>query len=92
MAQKDCSKIQKALKKKGFVEEKDRDHNFYFLDCKKTVFTKISHGSSYKTYGDDLLGKVSRQLKLSNKELLDLIDCPLDKSKYLSKLKEKKII
>jgi len=92
MAQRDSLKIKKALKKKGFVEEENRDHTFYFLKDHKSIFTKISHGSKYKTYGSSLLGKMGKKLKLSNRELLDLIDCPMNLDRYLSILKEKNIL
>lgn len=92
--QRDRVDIEKALQKKGFQQE-NNDHRYFtlFNDNKKTaIFTKISHGSDYKIYGQSLLSKMSRQLKLSNKELLDLIDCDISGEKYLEILKNKNIL
>jgi tRNA/tmRNA/rRNA uracil-C5-methylase (TrmA/RlmC/RlmD family) len=81
--------IKAALANKGFVQE-NRDHSFLFLFVegrKSSIRTKISHGS--KEYGDNLLSLVARQLHLSNKELDDLIDCPLCHEDYVGILKQK---
>jgi hypothetical protein len=59
--------IRAALEKKGF-KPKSNDHDFYHLQDeagKKTgVFTKLSHGTSYKSYGDDPINEVYHQLRL----------------------------
>lgn len=92
--QRDRVNIEKALQKKGFKEE-ERDHRYYILysGTKKTaVFTKISYGNKYKVYGKELLSKMSRQLKLSNKELLELIDCDISGDEYLKILKNRNIL
>ena len=92
--QRDRTDIEAALLKKGFFKEnKDHQYYTYHQDNKKTaIFTKLSHGSDYKTYGQSLLSKMSKQLKLSNKELLDLIDCDITGEKYLEILKNKKVL
>lgn len=92
--QRDRTDIEAALQKKGFLKEnKDHEYYTYYDNNRKTaIFTKLSFGSDYKTYGQSLLGKMSKQLKLSNKELLDLIDCDLSGEKYLEILKNKKIL
>lgn len=71
---------------KGFLRSENDHHWFaYFHNGKKTsIRTKISHDS--RDYGDELLSKVSRQLKLSKNQLLDLIDCPMSKDEYLKLL------
>jgi len=92
--QRDRTDIEAALQKKGFLKE-NKDHQYYTLynNNKKTaIFTKISYGSDYKTYGQGLLSKMSRQLKLTNKELLDLIDCDISGEKYLEILTNKKVL
>jgi hypothetical protein len=91
MAQRDRDEIQKALLKKGFYQ-KNKDHMFFYFKKNDAVFTKISRGSSYKTYGDDLLSKMSKQLRLTKQELLNFIDCPLNKENYLEILRTKGFI
>ncbi len=82
-------KIKNALLKKGF-SSKESDHTYFtfYLEGKQTnIRTKLSHG--LREYGDDLLGKMARQLKLNKKELNDLIECPMDYKKYKEVLKTK---
>lgn len=94
--QKDRADIVAALKAKGFgIDSKGRDHDYFFLIIggKKTqIFTKISRGSSYKTIGDNLLGAMSRQLKLTKREFLMLVECPLSAVQYRELLRTKQII
>jgi hypothetical protein len=91
MAQRDAGDIKKALLQKGFYSE-NSDHTFFYYEDNQNIFTKISHGSKYKSYGDDLLGKMSRQLKITKSELLKFIDCPLRKEDYLIILRAKGLI
>lgn len=62
------SNLERALAQKGFLpEDSGRDHRFwwfYYRNQKTHIYTKISRGSSYKDYGDDLLHKVKQQLRL----------------------------
>ena len=83
--------IEASLIKKGFRQEAN-DHRFYKLyegEKYTGIYTKISTGSGYKDYDDNLLGIMAKQLKLSKRELCDLIDCPMDEEKYRNKLKQK---
>jgi predicted RNA binding protein YcfA (HicA-like mRNA interferase family) len=69
--------VMASLEKKGFTK-KENDHTFFHLwvDGKKTtVYTKVSHGE--KEIHDNLLGAMARQLRLSKKQFLELVDCPL---------------
>jgi hypothetical protein len=75
-----------ALSRKGFRPTDGGDHEFFIywnLDGSKTLMrTKVSRGSSYKTLGDDLLGKMARQIGLPKKSFLELVDCTLDRPGY----------
>ena len=88
--------IEASLKQKGFVQENKRDHRMFFLyyEGKKTgIFTKTSHGSKYKDIGDELLGKMKRQVGLkTNKEARDLFRCPMSRDEYIQILIERNII
>ncbi|WP_240374128.1 type II toxin-antitoxin system HicA family toxin [Bacillus piscicola] len=78
--------IRKALTDKGFKESNSRHKRFilYVNNKKTTVRTVISHGK--KEYSNTLLSAMSKQLRLSNEELLDLIDCPLTYESYIALL------
>ena len=94
MAQRDRSDIQKALLAKGFTE-RDNDHYYYHFryEGKITpIFTKISKGTAYKTIQRKLLGLMSKQLKLTNQEFLDLVDCTLTMERYIQLLKDRKVL
>jgi len=87
---KERNTVESSLQKKGFVIETDRDHRYFFYHSKngkKTkVHTKISHSPKYKTIGDNLIALMSKQCGLSKSDFIDLIDCPLSRDKYESKL------
>lgn len=85
---KDASDIGAALRKKGFVP-RENDHTFYhlFVNGKKTIIsTKISHGE--KEIRDKLLGMMARQLRLSRRDFLNLVDCPLTFDEYVKLLRD----
>ena len=42
----------------------------------------MSHGSSHKTIGDNLLGQMAKQLGIPKKSFLELVDCTLDQPGY----------
>jgi tRNA G46 methylase TrmB len=87
--------IEAALKKKGFIAWAT-DHRYYSLwvDGRETsVRTKISTGTGYEDYVDDLLGKVKRQLHLrSLDDLRDFVNCPMTYEAYLSELRLQGVI
>lgn len=75
--------------KKGFVEDRSRDHSYYWLvvDGKETgIKTKISHGET--ECRDKLLGFMATQVQLSRKDFLNLVDCTLGKESYHNLLRE----
>ena len=93
MAVRDRRKIRKSLKKKGFVQEERKRHEAFILfdldENLTDIFTVISRGGAYKQYGSRLLGYMAEELKLSNQELLQLIDCDLEHSDYIAILEQK---
>jgi predicted RNA binding protein YcfA (HicA-like mRNA interferase family) len=76
------------LLRKGFQQRNGGDKYFHlYVEGKKTpVFTLISQGE--KEIHDGLLGQMAKQTKLSKKEFLDLVDCPLSLEEYLKRLRE----
>lgn len=94
MAQKDREEVRKALCSKGFIEE-NNDHYFYTLVCNSkmtSIFTKISKGSKYRTLQRKLLSLMSKQIKLSQSQFLEFVDCKLEKKDYIKILREKHIL
>jgi hypothetical protein len=84
-----CKKrdFDKAATKKGFIEDKKRDHIFYYFTDKDgkrytPIHTKISHGGS-GDISDELLSKMYKQMNLESKsDLQHYIDCSLSEDKY----------
>lgn len=93
--QRDKQKVEKSLKSKGF--RKDNTHHKFFIywtqaGQKSTIKTKTSHGSSSKSLGVSLLGKMAGQCHLDKPEFLDLVDCPLDQAGYEEILEQKGLV
>jgi hypothetical protein len=89
------SQIQKALSAKGFVS-RDGDHEYYYFyyNGKKTIAkTKISRGSSYKNYDDNLFGKMKMQLRLDKtQKVRALLDCSMSEDEYIVELKNANLL
>lgn len=87
--------VEIGLQQKGFRKD-DRDHHFFIYwaeNGKKTsIMTKTSHGSAYKTLGDNLVSQMARQCNIPTQSFLDLINCPLSRTDYENDLKERNII
>jgi len=96
MAVRDRADIAASLERKGFaLRQGKKDHDFYYFEwpgLTTAVFTKLSRGSSYKTYGHELLDEVKRQLKLTTPQLLELIDCPMAADDYVKILIDSGVI
>ena len=62
------------------------DHSFftyYTLDGQKTsVWTKTSHGSSYKTLGDQLVSLMAKQCGLNKCQFARFVECPLSREEF----------
>jgi len=82
------------LENKGF-QPREGDHLFlhYFnRDGRKTcVYTKVSHGSK-GDIDESLLGVMAKQCKLTKKNFLLLVDCPLTREVYEASLRENGVI
>jgi len=89
VASRKRSRIEAALRTKGF--ELSTTHHRYltlYVNGEETrVRTYLSHGGA--DYGDVLLSKVQKQLRLPRKEdVLKLIDCPMSGEEYVRLLVE----
>lgn len=88
--QRDRRVVQQGLARKGFRETESAHHSHYIYHTdsgqKTAVKTRVSRGSSYKSLGDDLLGKMAKQCCLSKADFIDLIDCPLSREAFEERL------
>jgi len=84
--------IEAALERKGF-ERREGDHSWFVYctsDGKKTrVKTKTSHGSGGKAIGDPLLAVMAKQCHLTKSDFIDLVDCPLDRTAFEKKARDR---
>jgi len=83
--------IDAALRSKGFDRDVSGDHIYYsFGDTR--VKTKMSHGMMGSSISAKLISDMARQLHITKKQFLALIDCPLDETGYRAILEETGII
>lgn len=89
---KEKDKVEKALLKKGF-QGKEGDHHFfiyYTLQGKKSsVRTKTSHTPKMKELDDGILAQMAKQCRLNKQEFMDLVDCPMSREEYETRLIQK---
>jgi hypothetical protein len=81
--------VESALTIKGF-REVEGNHTFFIYYAasgkKSPVRTKTSHGSSHKDISDVLVSQMAKQCKLTTKEFRSLVECPLSRAEYETKL------
>lgn len=74
--------IDSALRKKGFIRERDGKHIRYFFPSVPRIRTMMSHGMMGKTLSATLIGEMARQRHLTKAQFLAFIDCTLDEKGY----------
>lgn len=82
------SDIERALQRKGFTY-RSGDHRYYFFEHEgltRAVFTKVSHGTKYKTLATPLVLKMAKQLRLTKKQFMALVDCSMTQEQYVAHL------
>jgi len=93
--QLDRREIESSLARKGFVGDRSSHHRYFHHQCdgKRTgIYTYISHGPSYKVYGDALLSEMKKQLRLDAVgQLVDLVKCPMSAEQYNAVLRKKRL-
>ena len=84
----DRTKLERNLPKKGFRKEKSERHIYFYheFEGKETgISTHISHSRKLKDISGDLLTCMRKQLRLnSNRQVVNLVNCPMDKKAYNS--------
>ncbi|MGL6227292.1 MAG: hypothetical protein ACRC10_11795 [Thermoguttaceae bacterium] len=78
--------VDSALCKKGFERTVSGDHFRYYLyhpvNGAMLTQTKISHGMLGGTINAYLISQMSRQLRLTKRQFLALIDCTMSEAEY----------
>jgi len=84
--------IEATLLHKGFRVEETHHHVYWFFynDRKTTIRTRLSHG--VKEYGDNLLGRIKKQMHLANQELDQFFDCAMTGANYGELLIKRKLV
>ena len=74
--------MEKALITKLGFERRDSHHRIYrlYLDGQLAARTFISHGQRELTSYH--IGQMAKQMRLSRREFLDAVECPLDREAY----------
>ena len=83
-------RVESGLLAKGFryLDSRHRRLYYYTLSGDPTpVQTLLSHGGN-RDLNDQLLAQMARQCRLSRREFLALIDCPLSQAEYEALLVE----
>ena len=81
----DVRELQRGLRRKlDAVEDRRSHHIFYWVTIDGLEFraAKFSH-SSRGQLPDFILSDTAQRLKLSRAELNDLVDCPLNRERFL---------
>ena len=84
---RDKSEVEAGLLRKGFrPTHAGSDHNWFIYANEagqkaKGARTKTSHGRGYDI-DDSLLAQMARQVGLTKKQFLELLDCPLTRAEY----------
>lgn len=83
------AKVERALLSKLGFESKVGHHRIFrlYLDGKLVARTCISHG--HREVGRYHIGQMARQMRLSRREFLDAIECPLTRDEYCGLLRQR---
>lgn len=90
---RDKSEVEAALQRKGFRPTRPgSDHNWFVYvssQGKKATKarTKTSHGRGFDL-DDYLLTQMARQVSLTKKQFIELVDCPMAREAYEEILKK----
>ena len=82
-------RVDKALTAKLGFERRDSHHRIYrlYLDGKLVARTFVSHGRRELT--DFHIAQMSKQMRLSRREFIDAVKCPLDRDTYYALIRQR---
>lgn len=85
--------VRSGLEAKGFVVDDQRRHIVLVYEDLQgrttTARTLISHGAGGNEIHDSLLRKMARQVGLTRKDFLQLIDCPMSREDFDSVISQR---
>ena len=83
------TKIERALLGRLGFESKAGRHRVFrlYLEGKLVARTYISHGQ--REVGSYHIGQMARQMRLSRREFLDAVKCPLTRDEYCGLLRQR---
>lgn len=87
--------VRRSLTKKGFKEDTDRDHiylRFFYNGKRAAVYTKCSHGANKEDIRHGVANAMKRQLKLTQSQLEDFVECTLSEEKYIELLQSSGVL
>lgn len=84
--------VEHSLPRKGFLRRQSKDiyFSFRFADKDWGISTFISHGAN--EIGDPLIAKMAKQVKLSKRDFVQLVECPMSYDDYLRRLRERGVL
>ena len=87
--------VEAALDNKGFRKSNASHRYFIYYTTsgkKTTVRTMTSHGSGRQDISSELMSRMARQCKISNRDFADLVTCPLSRDEYERKLYQRSVL
>lgn len=81
--------VRRSLTKKGFKEEKSRDHiylRFYYNGKVSHLYTKCSHGADKDDIRHPVANAMKKQLSLTRAQMEELIECTMTQQRYVETL------
>ena len=92
----DRNNVKSNLPKKGF-EMEDDNHHIYFHHIhngkRSRAYTYVSHSKKDGDLRDGIIKMMKKQLVLdTNKQVSDLVNCPMSSEQYIEHLKAKGVI
>ena len=88
--------VGKALTRKGFSQFHGGSHEKYcFFDengAKTEIFTVLSRKRRNTVLTKQLAGMMAKQLKITNRQFRDFVECTLDRAAYEEILRRKQIL
>lgn len=88
--------IESNLPSKGFIQENTAHHRYFYHEYqgrRTGAYTYTSYGSKIKTYRENLLHMMKKQLRLDTvRQVIDLFKCPITGDDYNKILIDKGMI
>ena len=81
--------VETSLEKKGFKRDKTHHFMFWFFYYNKKSSVRTRTSNDEREFDEKLLAERKKQMKLTKKQFIRFIECPLDGCEYAKILLEK---